>query len=212
MILKKTASCILIVFILLITGSVSAGNSNDIRITVNPIPGSDLVEFRCESTVVSSLCSVVALFEDTDAMPDWVYRLKEARTLKRISPQIVIAYTVTYLPWPFEDRDSVLYTEISQSKNGIMRIDGSDYSDFFPPHNGMVRMRRIRSSWQFEPLEGGRLHVVFTGTGDPGGVIPLSVFNSLVREAPYRTMKKFRDVIQRPKYKGASYPFIREYR
>jgi len=207
--IKTTAIAVLSVFIL--CAVLSAENSSDIQVKVYPIPGSDLVEFRGETTVSSSLGSVVSLFEDTDAMPDWVFRLKEAKTLKRINPQVVIAYTVVRLPWPFEDRDSVLYTEISQNSNGIMRIDGSDYSGFFSPREGIVRMRRVRSSWQFEPLPRGRLRVIFTGTGDPGGVIPLKIFNSIVHEAPYETMKKFCEVIHREKYKGAAYPFIREY-
>ena len=199
----KITAGLTFLFLLIISNVLSAEDSSDVRVTVSPIPGSNLVEFRCETTVSSSLGSVVSMFEDTDSMPDWVYRMKEAKTLKRINPQVVIAYTVVSLPWPFEDRDSILYTVISQSSDGIMRIDGTDYSDFLTPLDGIVRMRRVRSSWQFEPLQQGRLHVVFTGTGDPGGVIPLSIFNTLVREAPYQTMKKFREVIQRKKYKGA---------
>lgn len=186
-------------------------HQDDIKISVKPVPGSKLAEFRCETTVYSSLGSVVSLFEDTGSMPEWVFRMKEARTIKRISDVEVIAYTLTSLPWPLEDRDSVLHTFISQDKKGVLTIEGRDYGEFFPLQPGRVRMSRIHSLWQFEPLPEGRLHVVFSGTGDPGGVIPLSVFNMLIKEAPYKTVKKFREVIGRRKYKGAVYPYIKEY-
>ena len=207
----KPAAGAALLFIILSKIAIYAGNRPDILLTVNPIPGSDLVEFRCETIVHSSLGAVVSLFEDTDSMPRWVYRMKEAKTLQRISSTEVIAYTVTRLPWPLEDRDSVLHTTISQDKNGIVRIEGIDYSEYLPPQKGMVRMRSIRSLWQFEPLPKGHLRVIFTGTGDPGGVIPLRVFNNFVHEAPYQTVKKFCQIIQTGRYQEASYPYLKEY-
>ncbi len=197
--------------IILFCNVLFAGDSSDINLTVNPIPGSDLVEFRCVTVVRSTLGGVVSLFEDIDSMPQWVYRMKSAKNLKRISPTVVIAYTLIYLPWPLEDRDSVLYTTIKQDKSGILRIEGTDYPGFLPVQKGIVRMNRVHSVWQFEPLPDGYLRVVFSGTGDPGGVIPLNIFNSFVNEAPYQTMKKFCEMIKREKYQSMVVPFIREF-
>ena len=209
--LFKSVSGAALLVILLFNSVIYAASNNVIKLTVDPIPATDLVEFRCETIVNSSLSAVVSLFEDTDSMPQWVFRMKSAKTLRRISPTEVIAYTVTCLPWPLEDRDSVIHTTVSQDSIGIVHINGIDYSEYLPLQKGMVRMRRIRSNWLFKPLPEGRIHVIFTGTGDPGGVIPLWIFNNLVHEAPYQTMKKFCEIIHMDRYQKASYPYIIEY-
>lgn len=193
------------------SGISSAGSGDDITVTVRATRGSVPAEFRAETVVKSTLSGVVALFEDLNSMPSWVYRMKEATALKRISRTEVIARTVTALPPPLQDRDAVLYTTLTQDKSGVIRITGKDMTSFYPPCKGIVRMERIWSYWEFIPLKGGNLKVIFAGSGNPGGIIPIWVYNRLLGEAPYNTMKNFKKMISRERYQRSSFNFIKEW-
>ncbi|MGL4368354.1 MAG: hypothetical protein ACRCUT_01585 [Spirochaetota bacterium] len=187
-----------------------AREKDGISVSVKDAGEGEAAEFRAETTVVSTLSGAVALFEDIDAMPEWVYRLKKAEILKRISPAEVIVRTVTGIP-PLEDRDAVIDTVLTQDSRGILRITAKDMSSFSPPQKGVTRISGVRSCWEFTPVKGGKLKAVFSGSGDPGGVIPLWLYNRLAGEAPYSTMKNFRKIIGNDRYQRAVFSYIKEY-
>ena len=172
-------------------------------------------EFRGVTKVKSTLGGLVALFKDLDHMPNWAYRIRKAERLKVISERESYARTVTSMPLPLFDRDAIVHSLISQDPATLkMTFRGSGAPDFAPKHDRMVRMPVVESSWNFTPLGGGMVEVVFEGYGDPGGTLSSGLLAWFVRmslsEAPYQTLLQMKKFVSRPQYQAARYPFIRE--
>lgn len=172
-------------------------------------------EFRGVTRVKSTLSGFVALFKDLDHMPNWAYRIRKAERLKVISDTESYAYTVNSLPPPLWDRDAVVHSVISQDAQTLkMTFRGSGAPDFAPKNDRYVRMPVVESSWNFTPLGGGMVEVVFEGYGDPGGTLSSGLLAWFVRislsEAPYQTMLQMKKFVTQPDYQAARYSFIRE--
>jgi len=173
------------------------------------------VEFRGVTQVRSSLGAFVALFRDVENMPTWVYRTKKVTTLKTVSDTEVYAYTVSEMPWPLDDRDSIVRTTLSQdAKTLAITIRGSAVPDYIPVARGYVRMPVVESFWRFTPLNKGVVEVEFQGYGDPGGnlssAVPKWITRLTLYEAPQQTLLGLQKVIARLDYQSQTFEFVRE--
>ena len=172
-------------------------------------------EFRGVTRVQSRLSAFVALFKNLDRMPEWAYRVREAKRLQVISETESYIHIVNSLPLPLYDRDVIVHSTITQDAGTLqLTFRGSGVPDFAPTDDHFVRMPVVESAWTFTPLADGKVEVVFQGHGDPGGSLSSVLLAWFVRlsisEAPYHTMLQMKKLVSRPEYQAARYPFIRE--
>ncbi len=172
-------------------------------------------EFRAVTQVSSSLGAFVGLFREVDNMPNWVYRTEKVERLKMVGDTEAYAYTINKMPWPLNDRDSIVRSTLSQDPNTlVVTIVGSAVPDYAPRNSQYVRMPVVESFWRFTPLKAGLVEVVFQGYGDPGGSLSSGFLEWITRlsllEAPYQTLLGLQKVIVRPEYQARKFDFIRE--
>lgn len=172
-------------------------------------------EFRGVTHVRSTLGAFVALFRDTERMPEWLYRAEHVATLEEVSPTETYAYTRIRMPWPFRDRDSVVHVVLEQHPDTLaLTLRASATPDYLPETRGYIRMPVIESLWRFTPLDDGRVRVEFSGYADPGGRLSsglLATFQSkLVWQSPYHSLRDLHRVIDDPRYQTAQYPYVLE--
>lgn len=172
-------------------------------------------EFRGVTYLRSRLSGFVALFRDTERMPEWLYRAEHVATLREVSPTETYAYTQIRMPWPFRDRDSVVHVVLTQDPDTLeLTLRASAVPDYQPEAKGFIRMPVIESSWRFTPMPDGRTRVEFAGFADPGGRLSsglLGTFQSkLVWQSPYNSLRDLHAVIGDAQYQAAEYAHILE--
>ncbi len=184
-----------------------------IRVWKSWKPGSDLMAFRAETTVTSSLSGLMALFYDLEAAPTWLDHTRRVVALARDDTSR--KYTLlleTDLPWPLQDRDAVITGSWSQDprSKAIMLRGNNAPAGFYPENNHFIRYRDLRSDWSFIPLKGGQVKVIMEGHGDPAGGLPAVAVNMLIQKSPFATLKNLRRVIVQDKYQKTHLPGIEE--
>jgi len=172
-------------------------------------------EFRGVTHVESRLSAFVAMLQDVERMPEWLYRVERVVTIDEVGPLENYSYTVISLPWPFRDRDSIVHAILSQDPaTQEITLRASAVPDHLPSEKGYIRMPLIESLWRFTPLADGRTRVEFSGHADPGGRLSsglLATFQSkLIWQSPYNTLRNLHGIIGRPEYQAAEYAFIEE--
>jgi len=97
----------------------------------------------------------------------------ETRRLLLRTPDVIVSYIRADLPVA-ADRDVTTRLERAHDADrGEYRLVWREANDEGPPPEaGVVRMQRARGSWTFQPLAGGRTHVVFESHADLGGTLP----------------------------------------
>lgn len=182
-----------------------------IKIWSYQVPNSPLYGFRAVTTVKSTLSGLVSLIADTQNGSRWLYRTSHIDLLQRNDADMSFTVrVVTDFPWPFNDREALVFGRISQDPQSYqVRIDSHNV-DTFPVDRCCLRMPSVEGSWIFKPLADGQVEVTMTGHADPGGRVPVSVVNLLIQEHPYNSLKGLRRIIGESRYQNGHFLTIRE--
>ncbi|OHD66321.1 MAG: hypothetical protein A2176_07490 [Spirochaetes bacterium RBG_13_51_14] len=187
-------------------------NQDEIEIYQRNFPGSNLKEFKGIMYVKGvRLSSMVATFDDTRSYTRWMHNCTETKLLKYLNVHERLTYTVTHVPWPASDRDTVVYSLMSQKPDDLtVTIDITGRPDYIPRMPDRVRIPMMKATWSFRPLKSGVVMVVYQTVTDPGGPLPLLLLNLSVIDLPFYTMYKFRKVIRERRYASSVYRVIEE--
>ncbi|MBN1496459.1 MAG: START domain-containing protein [Spirochaetes bacterium] len=187
-------------------------NKDGIRAYLRDIPDQKLKEFLGVMLVRGvRLSSMVATFDDTASYTRWMHNCTESRLLKYINVQERITYTVTHAPWPATDRDTVVYSLMSQNPaDNSVTIAITGKPDYMPRQPKRLRIPMMKATWTFRPLESGDVMIMYQTVTDPGGPLPRALLNLSVVDLPFYTMHKFRDVVKEDRYAAATYTVIKE--
>jgi hypothetical protein len=184
-------------------------DEDGIKVYTRYAENSNLKEVKTVNVVQSSLSGIVALLLDVKNYPNWIYSCSEASTLKTINDHEEYHYQVTRVPWPLQNRDMIWHFNIQQdTATGIVTITNTSEPEFVPEKNGIVRVRRVQSSYKLTPSGTGNVNVEFEIFVDPGGSVPAWLINANIITAPYKTTIAM--VKQLPHYQKATFSFIIE--
>lgn len=184
--------------------------------------GDQVPAFRASTRVTARLSSLAALLLDSERMPEWVYRTRSVQRLQQDGAQQGVSLVVTAMPWPLNDRESVVAWRLQQvASTRVITLSGHGVEPggqpWLPePSPDRVRMSSFASQWVFAPVAGatGQVDVVFEGHGDPGGSLASPLLRGVVAaaiwEAPLHTVNALRRMVQQPEYRDAVLPFIDE--
>ncbi len=160
-------------------------------------------EFRAQTIVPQPINTVVAVLADINAWPQWVARMKEVTVLKKQNDQSWV-YVVYKLPYPFIERDAVLYAHlIKDPQTAGVTIKGYAVAGYPIPNKSTVkrvRLNDINSMWRLTPLVSGGTQIELSGRGEPGGYMPSLIFNYNLADEPQQTLRMLRKMLLRPQY------------
>lgn len=176
-------------------------DKRQIRVFTREAEQSDLREFRGEMRLQTTLSALVALIEDNKSGPEWIHHCRALEVIEQISEHERLFYMVTEAPWPVKDRDSVVYSVLSQDEvSGTVHIDMQVRNDVFPANDDLVRIKDMKGFWEFRPEDDGWVTVIYQVHADPAGGIPAWLANSMVVDSPYYTLKNMRKMVAKEPY------------
>ncbi|MCW3105260.1 MAG: lipid-binding domain protein [Bacteroidetes bacterium] len=173
-------------------------------------PGSDFKELKSVCTLKTSLSSIVALLNDWDTYPQWVYKCGKSTTLKKISESELVHYQTVVAPWPVDSRDFVVNVRLSQDPvSKVVKIVSTCKPDYIPKVAGYVRITEFSASWTLVPQKDGTVEVIYQLLVNPGGYVPAWLVNLAVVDGPYETTLNFKQWVMKEKYQKAVVPLIK---
>jgi len=183
---------------------------NGISVYTRNSPGSDFKELKSVCSLKTSLSSIVALLNDWDTYPQWVYKCGKSTTLKKISEGELIHYQTVVAPWPVDSRDFVVNVRLSQDPvSKVVKIVSTCKPDYIPKVDGYVRITEFSASWTLVPQKDGMVEVTYQLLVNPGGYVPAWLVNLAVVDGPYETTLNFRQWVMKDKYQKAVVPLIK---
>lgn len=166
-------------------------------------------ELKVVFQVKASLSSIVALLNDVESYPKWIYHCEGSKILKKDSEKHLIRYQKIVAPWPVDNRDiAVEVNSYQDEKTKIVYQKITSVPDYTPVTKGHVRVREYRAMWKLIPLKNGMVQVEYELLVNPAGSIPAWVINLAVVEGPYETSIKMKEQLLNEKYQNANYSFI----
>ena len=146
---------------------------------------------KVECTLEGTYDKLMAILNDVNQHPKWVYNNKTSTILKRISPTEFYYYTETVLPWPMSNRDAVIHLKMTKdSLNRFLKVVATGQPKYIPEKSGKVRVPRSNISWHVTMPTAKTIHIVYIFDAHPGGSVPSWLVNSFADKGPLESFKK----------------------
>ncbi len=182
---------------------------NGISIYTRTTENSKYKELKSVFQIKTSLSSIIALLNDFESYPQWVYRCEKSKAIKKDSDKHLIRYQSIMAPWPVDNRDMVLDVNSYQDeKTKIVYQKVICLPDYISPVAGHVRIREFRAQWTLKPLKNGMVEVEYELLVNPGGNIPAWIVNMAVVDGPFETSVNMKEWLMKDKYQKTVYSFI----
>ena len=169
-------------------------NSKGIEVYTRKLEGKDFKEFKATTLVSCSMSSLVDLLEKVEEYPEWQANVASGKLLKRLNPKERFIHYTTDLPWPFDDRDIIVYCKKTVYKNGAVKYYMEARPDYMKEDEDYIRIRDGKGYWKFVPKENGQIKVIYHFYGDPAGSLPSSIVNLFIVDGPYETMENLQKI------------------
>ena len=182
-----------------------------VKVYVRESPHSKIKELRFTSTLDASLNAIAYLLTNVEGFDEWVYASVKSETIRKISDQEIYYYTEMDFPWPFSNRDLVLYSRFWQDPHTLAIHSRTTSAHWLMPEKeGIVRITVADLRWTFTPIGNGRVRVDYYLKSDPGGKIPAWLVNLAADQGPLQTMALLRKELAKEKYKYTKLAFVQE--
>ena len=156
-------------------------------------------EIRVKTIVEAYPYSLVALLNDVEFSSNWIHNCIEVKILSQTSPTERLINSFFTAPWPLKNRDMDFYSKTTFIHNSV-RIEISDRGDTTPLNPKYVRMQNMNGVWQASELENGKSEITYTGSGNPGGNIPVFIGNKELITSLFETFQNLKKVILLDQY------------
>jgi hypothetical protein len=174
-------------------------NENGIEVYTRNASTGNLKELRVLCELDATKEELISTLQDIANYSQWVFSNKKSLILKTLSPQKIIYYTQSHLPWPIKDRDLIVELDINSTPD-ILNILAKSIPDYLPQNNDYIRVPYSLATWHVTQAPDNKLKVDYTFSVDPGGNIPVWLVNATLAVGPYNSFVKLRKLL-RVKYK-----------
>jgi ribosome-associated toxin RatA of RatAB toxin-antitoxin module len=183
-------------------------SQRNIQVFTSSQDDSSYHQFKAVTVVSQNPQTVLAVLSDIPAWPQWLARIKQVKVLKKENNRSWV-YVVYKLPYPFVERDMVVYNQVQTLKTGQIVIKTqalADYSINSEENTKRVRLTNFNSTWQLTPLAKSGTKVELWGSGDPEGFVPALIFNYNLADEPLQSLRQLRKMLLRDKYQKNNTP------
>ncbi len=174
---------------------------NGIALYSCPVLGTGIVPIKSTMTIPASIEEVSAVLEDAPRRGEWIARYHSSALLERKNDYEQTEYLRMSIPWPFQDRTSLVKVRISvsQDKSTATVFASSVSCCARPGLPEMVRAEIYDSNFQMRRTPEGTqvTALVFI---DPRGHLPLWVVNLFTSRVSRLTLEGLRRQVARKLY------------
>jgi hypothetical protein len=155
-------------------------------------------ELRVVCELEATKAQLINTLENIADYSSWVYSNKKSTILKMISPQNIIYYTQSHLPWPIKDRDLIIELNITPTPD-VLNIQAKSLPDYLPKENDYIRVPYSLALWKVTQAPDNKLKVDYTFSLDPGGSIPSWIVNATLTIGPFNSFVKLKQMLKAQK-------------
>jgi hypothetical protein len=174
-------------------------NQDGIEVQTKKTPLSDVDSFRAITVVNAPLKQVLNLIEDPKQSSLWIKYCKEEEVLAVVNSNTWIKRTLTNMPWPLTDRDSISKNVKTISENGkTFTIHFDSIANYYPIKKEYVRIELLNGYWKLELIDEYKTKVTYEVLTDPKN-LPAVLVNSGVVDQPYETLRNLKNILKKRK-------------
>lgn len=167
-----------------------AKEKDGIRIYTREDDESPVKAFKGEVTFRAPLEKVYTLITNVKNFDWWDDDINGIKVLSCEPDKRIQYYLIYDSPWPVTDRDLVVDTRISiNSVTGERDVEARALLNVVPEKPEYVRIKNYWQKWSIIPAGPGNVRLVLEGRVDPGGSVPVWLYNMVITETPLKVIR-----------------------
>lgn len=155
--------------------------------------------------------SMLALYNDTEAFPDWLHLIQDAEEISRNGPLDRNYRFLINLPWPVKDREAVVNARQKQvTRKGEEAVVTTLRArpELVEPRSEYLRIPELHGVFKLERIKPEIVEVTFQVRLNMGGWIPNWLVNMVLRDMPFHTLRNLRTVVSGEQYQNRYYDYL----
>lgn len=173
-------------------------DENGIQVYTRKAAKGTIKELRVVCELDATKAQLISMIENIADYNSWVYSNKKSTILKMITPQNIIYYTQSHLPWPIKDRDLIIELNITPTQD-VLNIQAKSLPDYLPKNDSYIRVPYSLAQWRVTQAADNKLKVDYTFSVDPGGNIPSWIVNATLTIGPFNSFVKLKEILKAQK-------------
>jgi hypothetical protein len=170
---------------------------------------SSVDEIKAVGIVNAPIAVVEAVIRDISVMPQYIFLCNEAALINtpdmKSSGDIIYFYSLTDLPFPVSDRDSVTKAFWSVDKaTGTIYCHAENVKTAYKQDKNIVRMPLSVIDCTLVSKGADKTEVTYQVLADPGGELPSFIVNMLTNDYGIKTIAGLRQMVKKDKYKNVT--------
>jgi hypothetical protein len=173
------------------------------QIYTSAVAGRDYVAAKTTCVIPTKIEVVGVVIRDIANYPEWMEDCKETKVLKTVDDENdVFIFWVHQHVTLLTDRDMVIKSKIIMNlEKGRYLIYGDLTNEMsYNSGKGYVRMPSFNSLFTLDWIDREHTRVTYMVDPDLGKGVPSSVANSVIKQNPYKSLKKMMKEVKKSKY------------
>lgn len=191
-----------------------AKESDGIEVFLRDKEGSDIQEFKGVATINASVDTLVGIFDDLEACPEWLHQCTDPKQINYLNFNERYNYQGSNFPFPADDREVILHVTIEQNPaTKSVRINLEADATYCEQNKTLkecqsidkskrVRIKSLAGFFNFEVLTESTTRVTWQQHADPVGSLPNWLVNALLVDIPFNSLQGLIEMSEKPKYKN----------
>jgi hypothetical protein len=174
-----------------------ANEKGNMKVYVRECSDSPIKEFKINDRFMGNFATLIKIMDDPNTIKLLSERCVEARELKQISPNELLQYYLFNMPPGVTDRDVISKLTVWRSPNQYKTLTESvSDNSIVPLPKGVIRLKKVKTSFYFEKQKDGTIFMEYTGRTDPNGWIPAWLVNFLATREAQKIVEKLKALIE----------------
>ncbi len=168
-------------------------NENGIKVYSRIVKGSNFKEYKASTFINAPIDSIISVLTDGDNLKNWNYKTTKSALLDSVSNKEFVVYMYNDMPWPAKNRDHISSLSLHEINDTLVKINIKALPERLPLNDGVIRVVNFSGFWLLEKSEKGTL-VTQQMHGDPGGLIPYYIVNTVIVDAPFDSFSRLKRI------------------
>ncbi|WP_417362402.1 START domain-containing protein [Galbibacter sp.] len=172
-------------------------DDGDIQVYTRKLDSTRINEYKAVLIAETTVDEAISVLTNGDSLNNWTYKTPESKQLEKISDNEFIVWMRNDFPWPLNDRDNVSRIKLKKLSNKSYQIDISvEDSLVHKVEKNVIRMDLFKGYWRVQELDEDSVLIIQQMYGDPNGVLPAWIVNSILVTFPYHSFENLKEILE----------------
>ncbi|QLE00905.1 lipid-binding protein [Galbibacter sp. BG1] len=172
-------------------------SANNIQVYTRELDSTNINEYKAVLRANTSAEKALKILTNGDNLKSWNHKTPESEILQKISENEYIFYMKSDLPWPLSDRDHICRVTVNELGFNTYKLNISPADpSFTTAEKNAIRIDNFSGFWLINTIDDNTVEITQQMYGDPKGVIPAWLVNSLITSFPFHSFENLKEILE----------------